>query len=76
MEKIVNLTKSKTGRILISVIWGFALAAIFKFTCEGRDCIVFTAPNVKELSENIYYHNNECYTFTTETTTCKGDVIS
>ena len=71
MENIVNLSKSKSGRIVLSVIWGFALAAIFKFTCEGRDCIIFNAPNVNEISKNIYYHNNECYTFTTETINCK-----
>ncbi|GAG52961.1 unnamed protein product, partial [marine sediment metagenome] len=40
MDAILDLRNSKQGRIILSILWGFSLAAIFKFTCEGRDCIV------------------------------------
>lgn len=75
MDAILRLRHTKTGRIILSVLWGFALAAIFKFTCEGRDCIVFKAPDAQEITQNTYHHNKNCYTFTTETVPCKGDTI-
>jgi len=35
-----NMTKDKYGKIIISVIWGLGLAALFRRVCEGRNCIV------------------------------------
>jgi len=75
MLDIAKVFKSKSGKILLSVLWGLALAAIFKFTCEGRDCLVYKAPVVQEMTGNTYQHNNECYTFRTETVACEGDIV-
>lgn len=72
---ILETLKSKNGKIILSVLWGLALAALFKYTCESRDCLVFRAPNTKELTSSTYKHNSECYTFTTETVECNGDEI-
>ena len=35
-----NMTKDKYGKIIISIIWGLGLAALFRRVCKGRNCIV------------------------------------
>ena len=44
---IGRLFTSNTGRILVSIIWGLGLAALFKKACEGRNCqvIQYQGPN-------------------------------
>ena len=33
---INNFLNSKNGRILISIVWGLGLAALFRKVCKGR----------------------------------------
>ena len=70
-----KLLKSKSGRIIISVIWGLGLACLFRKVCVGRNCIVYKAPDSQQIMQNIYDHNSKCYKYSTETTNCQGDVI-
>ena len=44
--------KSKPGRILISIIWGLALAMLFRRTCAGQRCTVISGPPVQEVSKH------------------------
>ena len=46
--------KSHTGKILISIIWGLGIAALFRNVCKGTDCIVIKGPNPNEIKQNIY----------------------
>lgn len=64
--------KSKTGIIIISIVWGLALATLFQRVCKGRGCLIFNAPNVEEVRNNTYAHNNKCYRFKTESTSCEN----
>ena len=41
---IGKILKSKHGKIIISIIWGLGLAALFRKVCEGRNCIVIKGP--------------------------------
>ena len=41
MFKLLKLLQSKTGMMLISIIWGFGLACVFRQACKDRKCIVY-----------------------------------
>ena len=49
MGVLNNILKDKYGKIIISVIWGFGLATIFRRICKGRNCIVIKGPKPAEV---------------------------
>lgn len=68
LKKFIN---SDIGKILASAILGFGLASLFRKTCEHKNCMVFKAPkDLKEIQENIYNYNKECYKFTPSSMKC------
>ena len=71
MGIIDNFISRPEGRIIISIIWGFGLAALFRKVCKGRDCIVIKGPKPTELENKVYGFNNKCYTYKAETTSCR-----
>ena len=75
MKNLIDLFKTKEGRILVSILWGIGLATIFRKTCSGRACIVYKAPDPKEITSNVYGHNGKCYKYSVESTKCTKDVI-
>ena len=75
MFKLLKLLQSKTGMMLISIIWGFGLACVFRQACKDRKCIVYSAPNLKSMKESIYKHGNKCYKYIAETTKYKADAV-
>jgi len=66
-RKLIN---SENGRILLSIILGLGLSAIFKKTCDSRSCLVFESPPLEELRESIYGYNNKCYRFAEKQVKC------
>ena len=73
MVDILKFIETKNGRILLSVMWGFGLACLFKKVCDDRNCIVYKAPNVKEITNGIYKHGDKCYKYKTENVKCTKD---
>ncbi len=68
-----NLTKimhNKYGKILISVILGLGVASLFRRSCKDRKCMVFRAPSMNEVEQNIYKHDGGCYKFSHNAITC------
>lgn len=66
-----NLFKSDMSKIIISLIWGFGLAALFRRVCKGRNCIIIKGPNPVEVSKSIYEYNGKCYKYSTHNISCK-----
>ena len=62
------------GSIIISVILGLGLAAVFRRVCSGDGCIVVKAPSAKELNDHVYRIDQSCYKYTPNVVPCKiGD---
>ena len=59
-----RLIYSDVGRIVISMILGLGLATLFRKVCKDRDCIVFKAPDVKKIEQQIFKFKDKCYKFT------------
>jgi hypothetical protein len=53
--------------IIMSILWGFGLACIFKKVCENN-CIVITAPD--DVNEYVEHVDNKCYKFTKNNLEC------
>ena len=70
---IKALIYSKPGKIIISIILGLGLAALFRKVCNDRSCLVFTGPPPTKVKNNKYSYDGKCYTFTTEATKCNKD---
>lgn len=66
---------TKLGRIIISVIWGLGLAALFRSACKGRRCIVLMGPPPSEIEGQLYKFDGKCYRFSSETTKCDANTI-
>jgi hypothetical protein len=69
---IDKILKSKHGKIIISIIWGLGLAALFRKVCEGRSCLVIKGPKPKEVDGKIYKFDNKCYKYNSYTTKCSA----
>lgn len=62
------------GAILVSVILGLGLAAIFRKVCDGDGCVVIRAPDQKELDDHVYRigsgDNAACYKYRSNEVPC------
>jgi len=69
---------SKTGKIITSILMGFGLATLFRTVCKDKECIVFHAPPLEEISEKTYKFDNKCYQYKPVPTKCdpKKKIIS
>ena len=73
---IKRLIKNKQGRMMMSILWGLGLAALFNQACKGRNCIIYTSQNPNIVKNNIYQSDNDkCYKFDSEVTECNKNSI-
>ena len=69
-----DLLKTKSGKVLLSIIWGLGIAIMFKRSCDGRTCYIveYKGPPPEDVKNNIYnYGGAKCYTYTPYITECK-----
>lgn len=70
---IGDFFKSKTGIIILSIIWGLGLSTLFRKACQGRKChvIVYNGPDPNEIKDTYYeYGNGQCYQYDPLLTKC------
>ena len=73
MGKLKKLLYSKTGEIIISILLGFGLASIFRFSCKNNNCIIFKAPSIKKIKGKIFKFDDKCYKFNEVAGKCKNN---
>ena len=54
---------SPTGKILFSIILGFALASLFRLDCVNPKCKIYKLPDNVDLEKTKYKVNDKCYFF-------------
>jgi len=67
---ILDLTKTETGRILVSVILGLGLAALFRRVCKGGNCVVIQGPSMEDVQKYSYKIKDDCYKYTPYVVDC------
>jgi len=73
LGNLLKAVDTRVGRIVISAILGIGLASIFRKVCNSRDCLVFEAPPMKEVTENTYKYNGQCYRFKESPVACDAE---
>lgn len=68
-----RLFYTESGSMFISILFGFALAAMFQKACKDRKCIVIKAPPMKEISDMYYKNGDDCFKYTPKVVPCNGD---
>ena len=58
-----RLIYGDVGKIVISIILGLGLATLFRKVCKDRDCIIFKAPDIKKIKNQIFKFDGKCYKF-------------
>ena len=59
---MANILQNRTIIILISLIWGFGLALLFRKVCQNDQCTVIKVPPQFVKQQNVIYDkNNRCF---------------
>ena len=61
------------GKLIISIILGLGLATLFRKVCKDRDCIIFRAPDIKKIQNQIFKFEGKCYKFSEEIERCDSN---
>ena len=70
-----QILSNRTGVILISIIWGLGLSAIFRKVCKGRGCILIKAPDPNDVKKQVYQYDKKCYKYKPYTVKCTENTI-
>ena len=67
-----RLIYSDVGKIIISILLGLGLATLFRKVCNDRNCIIFKAPDIKKIQNQIFKFQGKCYKFTENSIKCNS----
>ena len=71
---MLSFLERKETKILISIIWGFGLACLFRKICNSNDCYRFIGPEQNEIRDKIFSfdtdENAKCYILREENIQC------
>tara|TARA_B100000927_G_scaffold271423_1_gene248346 strand:- start:508 stop:747 length:240 start_codon:yes stop_codon:yes gene_type:complete len=68
-----RLIYSDVGRIVISIILGLGLATLFRRVCKERNCLVFHAPQINKIKDQVFKFKDKCYKFEEEIEKCDSN---
>lgn len=54
---------SHAGSIIVSIVLGLGLAAVFRRACKGKHCVVVKAPPRHETHDFCYKIDRACYRY-------------
>ncbi len=64
------MLNDQAGSILISILLGLGLAAVFRKACTGANCVVVRPPDMKEVNKYVYKLDESCYKYTPKPIPC------
>lgn len=66
---IHRLFYEREGQIVVSALFGLALALIFRRVCTG-DCVLYFAPNVSDIQGKTFILEDTCYKYSPYAVKC------
>lgn len=69
IKRLLNGPRSK---YIISIVLGFGLATLFRRVCKNRNCMIFKAPNIRHIQNQIFKYGSKCYKFDPNPRSCKN----
>lgn len=67
---IKKILKQERNVIIISIVLGLGLAALFRRACTDKKCIVIEGPSLEDTSRYYYKINNDCYKYEAVVSEC------
>ena len=70
-----DLLNSRSGTIILSILWGLGLATMFKKSCEGKDCKIYryVSPDPHNIKSTYYnYGTYNCYQYDPVISSCQA----
>ena len=61
--ELIKFLNSKEGSIALSILFGLALAGLFRQSCKNRNCIVIKGPKSSEVQDKVYKIDQECFKY-------------
>jgi len=58
-----RLIYSNVGKYIISILLGLGIATLFRRVCKDRSCLVFKAPPISKIKDQIFKFDDKCYVF-------------
>ena len=71
-----EIAKDDFGKIIISIVLGLGIAALFRKVCNDRNCIVVKGPPIKEIEGHVFSFDNSCYKYKAKGTSCNKNDTS
>ena len=71
IKNLLSSIHTNNGKLLISIILGVGAATIFRKVCTETNCLIFKGPDLTEVKNSVYGHNDLCYKFTPKSVTCR-----
>jgi len=68
---INRLFYQKDGQIVVSALFGLALALIFRRVCKDN-CVIYYAPDIKEVDNKIFKLEDTCYKYKPHSVKCNN----
>jgi hypothetical protein len=68
---IDRLFYDETGQIIVSALFGLALALLFRRICKDN-CVVYSAPDIKDIEGNIFNLEDTCYKYKSYAIKCNS----
>lgn len=65
-----RLFHTEIGCVIISTIFGVALAFMFQRACKGSNCMLIKSPPNEEISTYIYQNDGICYKYKIKVVEC------
>ena len=72
MINLANVMNHPIGNLLISIILGLGLAAIFKKVCNDGHCVVIKGPPYENIKDKIFVFEDKCYKYKPKAVSCKN----
>jgi hypothetical protein len=69
-----RLFYEKNGQLLVSIVFGLAIALMFRRVCK-ENCIIFYSPNMNDIINKKFELEGTCYKYIPINVKCTGDYI-
>lgn len=72
LQRLVDrLFYTPIGAMIVSGLFGMALAFMFQRVCKDKRCVIVQSPPLKDINEFVYrVKDGECYKYTSRVVKC------
>jgi hypothetical protein len=60
---ILTILDTETGQVMLSIILGLGLAALFQRVCTEEKCTIYQSPDDNKIINRIFTQNGTCYEY-------------